>query len=112
MTQRRHTLPFIFTLSLFSIALTLSSGENTSSKTDTPPVTYTYTFDQEQGPERALGTLANPKNYDSMSSDSYNALDALDVIPFNLYDNERILPPEGPMGSVYVPTTIYRAQET
>lgn len=112
MTHKRCTHPVIFALSFFSLALSLSSCENTSSQADNPSVTYTYTFPEERGPERALGTLANPNDYDSMASDSYNALDALDVIPFNLYDSDRILPAESQMGAVYVPTTIYRAQET
>ena len=91
------------TLYLLSLAL-LAGCEDQK-----PVATYTYTFEAPTGDARALGSLADKNNFDTMEEPDYNQAAALD--PFNTVDSDFYLN-NAPLGSVYMPTTLYRAPGT
>lgn len=100
--MRCYTPSFFLAL----ISLVLLMGCSTE---QTPSKTITYTFAPTEGPERALGSLAEKNNFDTMEEPTYDegaALDPYNNVESMFYMNEAAL------GSVYRPTSIYRAQGT
>ena len=93
---------FFFTL----MSLVLLSGCESKQE---PSEVLTYTFAPEEGPERALGSLADKNNFDTMEEPTYNEGAALD--PYNNVESMFFMN-NAPLGSVYVPTAIYRPQGT
>lgn len=76
--------------------------------TDAPREVVVYEFDQPRGNERALGSLADPDNFDSMVRTE--AENPLDELPFNRYDRNIEMAGGTPSASVFIPTTVYRAE--
>jgi hypothetical protein len=71
-----------------------------------------YQFESQQGNNRALGTLAEKGNFNSMMTDGED--NPLDEPPFTRYDWDANMAGSAVLdeSDVFVPTTIYRAEST
>lgn len=76
--------------------------------TDAPREVVVYDFDQPRGNERALGSLAEANNFNSMAPTEIG--NPLEEPPFSPYDKNIDMVTQA--GSVFVPTTIYRSDGT